>query len=159
LGIAGGGLYAWGNNDIGQLGTGDVTLYSVPTQVGALTTWTNIAASQAASPQPSHSLGIRAGKLYSWGSNSQGQLGDSTGADKSSPVQVGALTNWTCVATEAIASHGISGSKLFSWGYGAFSELGDGTTNSYNSPVQIGSLTVWTLVAGAFWDGHALKVK
>ena len=32
------------------------------------------------------------GTLWAWGSNSQGQLGDGTTVNKSSPVQVGALT-------------------------------------------------------------------
>jgi alpha-tubulin suppressor-like RCC1 family protein len=34
-----GTLWAWGGNNQGQLGLGNVTYYSSPKQVGALTTW------------------------------------------------------------------------------------------------------------------------
>ena len=33
------GLWAWGKNYHGQLGLGNLTNYSSPKQVGALTTW------------------------------------------------------------------------------------------------------------------------
>jgi len=33
------GLYSWGRNQYGQLGQGDTTSRSSPTQIGALTTW------------------------------------------------------------------------------------------------------------------------
>ena len=39
-------LYSWGVNTYGQLGLGNTTNYSSPKQVGALTTWSNIAAGQ-----------------------------------------------------------------------------------------------------------------
>jgi len=38
-----GGLYSWGGNTNGQLGQGNTTNLSSPKQVGALTTWLNIA--------------------------------------------------------------------------------------------------------------------
>jgi hypothetical protein len=34
------------------------------------------------------------GTLWTWGSNASGQIGDNTVVSRSSPVQVGALTNW-----------------------------------------------------------------
>ena len=36
-------LYSWGINDFGQLGLNDRVYRSSPTQVGALTTWLNVA--------------------------------------------------------------------------------------------------------------------
>ena len=32
--------------------------------------------------------------LFSWGYNANGRLGDGTTTNRSSPVQIGALTNW-----------------------------------------------------------------
>ena len=46
----------------------------------------------------------KTGSLWSWGKNSSGQLGDGTVVNKSSPVQVGAETNW---------SGNVGGSKYF----------------------------------------------
>ena len=48
--------------------------------------------------------------LYSWGWNTNGQLGQNDTIDRSSPVQVGALTTWSkisagtfsCLATQKI---------------------------------------------------------
>ena len=39
-------LYSWGHNNRGQLGQGNTTDYSSPKQVGALTTWLNVARSE-----------------------------------------------------------------------------------------------------------------
>ena len=35
------------------------------------------------------------GTLWTWGRNYRGQIGDGTTTDRSSPVQVGALTDWS----------------------------------------------------------------
>jgi len=63
-------------------------------------------------------------KLWSWGSNNWGQLGLGNTTNRSSPVQVGALTDWSKIAG--------GGSKYTSWGgsyiYGFFSSIKtDGT--------------------------------
>ena len=47
-----GTFWSWGRNDYGQLGLGNLTNYSSPTQVGSLTTWLTIAAGY------SHTLAI-----------------------------------------------------------------------------------------------------
>ena len=46
-----------------------------------------------------HSVAVKTdGTLWAWGSNWNGQLGDGTTYNKSSPVQAGADTNWQVVA-------------------------------------------------------------
>ena len=50
-----GTLWAWGSNWAGQLGLGNITNYSSPKQVGALTTWGKIMIN---SPGAYHSLGL-----------------------------------------------------------------------------------------------------
>lgn len=91
LGIYAGKLYAWGRNDWGQLGLGDVNHRSVPTQVGTDTTWTSI----FLGPDESPSFGVSGGKLFAWGKNDQYQLGLNDNVNRSSPVQVGTLANWS----------------------------------------------------------------
>ena len=88
-------LWSWGRNAYyGQLGLGDTAKRSSPVQVGALTTWSKIAAGQR------HSTAIKTdGTLWSWGRNSYGQLGlGGTDYAVSSPVQVGSLTTWVNIA-------------------------------------------------------------
>ena len=38
------------------------------------------------------------GLLYGWGRNFNGQLGDGTRTHRSSPVQIGSLTNWSQIS-------------------------------------------------------------
>jgi alpha-tubulin suppressor-like RCC1 family protein len=150
-----GTLYAWGLNHRGQLGLGNTTYaYSSPVQVGALTTWSKIASGF------NHSLAIKTdGTLWAWGSNqTYGQLGDGTTANRSSPVQIGALTTWAQVAggnnySLAIKTDG----TLWAWGAAGFGQLGLGGTTYYSSPVQVGALTTWSKLA--LGEDHSVAVK
>ena len=132
-------LYAWGYGAQGQLGLGNTAAQSTPIQVGALTTWTQVATGRQ------HTLAIESGKLYAMGNNNYGNLGDGTTVAKSSPIQVGALTNWSKVAaTQQWASLALkTDGTLWSFGYGASGQLAQGNLTNYSSPVQIGALTDW----------------
>jgi alpha-tubulin suppressor-like RCC1 family protein len=92
-----GALWSWGYNNNGQLGQGDTGNYkSSPTQVGALTTWSKVAASKASS------FSIKTdGTLWAWGNGQNGRLGFNNTANYSSPKQVGALTTWSTLAVMA----------------------------------------------------------
>jgi len=60
-------------------------------QIGALTNW----AQADVSAGGGHTTAIKTdGTFWAWGFNNNGQLGDSTVVNRSSPVQVGALTTW-----------------------------------------------------------------
>ncbi len=78
--------YCWGGGSSGQLGDG-TTSYSrnVPTKVaGGL-----LFAGVSAGPVGSHTCGITTGnKIYCWGANAVGQLGDGTTTTRLSPVKV-----------------------------------------------------------------------
>jgi alpha-tubulin suppressor-like RCC1 family protein len=69
-------------NGNGQLGLGDTTDRLVPTQVGTDTDW------EYGDVGYFHTLGLKAGGLYTWGYNNNGQLGDGTTTDASSPVSI-----------------------------------------------------------------------
>jgi len=67
------GLWTWGFNDYGQLGNGNITLYSSPIQVGSLTNWKQVAGGLY------HTASIKTdGTLWTWGWNGWGQLGNLT---------------------------------------------------------------------------------
>jgi alpha-tubulin suppressor-like RCC1 family protein len=84
-----GTMWLWGRNNYGRLGDNTTVYKSSPIQIGALTTWSKIAASEK------HCMAIKTdGTMWLWGGNSYGRLGDNTVANKSSPVQIGALTTW-----------------------------------------------------------------
>jgi alpha-tubulin suppressor-like RCC1 family protein len=145
---AGGTLWVWGGNARGQLGNGVAgggIALSSPVQIGALTNWAQIAMSVTGEA----SAAVKTdGTLWSWGFNTSGQLGQNDATSRSSPVQIGALTNWFQISSgdenfSAIKTDG----TLWGWGDNGFGRLGDGTTTNRSSPVQIGALTNWFRVS------------
>jgi len=90
-----GTLWAWGENDLGQLGDGTVINKSSPVQIGSLTNWSLVSGGKTGS----FFAAIKSdGTVWAWGNNANGQIGDNTVIRRSSPVQIGALTNWNTVA-------------------------------------------------------------
>ena len=146
---ADGKLYAWGEGTNGALGHGNVTSYSVPTQVGALTDWARIYAEQ----RGTHAYAIKTdGTLWAWGQNANGALGLGDVVSRSSPVQVGALTDWDFLyptSTDLVMAVKTDGTL---WGWGSNLTwpgiLGTSTAVAYSSPVQIGALTTYQAIVG-----------
>lgn len=108
------------------------------------------------------------GNLYAWGSNIQGQLGDSSTTNRNAPVQVNAgtgTTTWKMVAVGDQFAVGIrsgtsttaTGGTLWAWGYNQNGQLGDGTQTNRSVPVQIGKDTDWAFVSAG--KGHVLALK
>ena len=98
------------------------------------------------------------GTLWGWGTNDQGQLGDGTSTNRTSPVQIGARTDWLKVApgnngyTHMLTTDG----TLWGTGYNyTWRMLGDGTNTNRSSPVQIG--TGFSDVMNGYSHGCACK--
>ncbi len=136
-------LHTWGDNRFGRLGVIDSPDRSQPFQVG-IATWKQISAGYE------HCVGIQTnGTLWTWGDNEYGQLGQGdqgVNTDRSSPVQVGAGTDWKFVScggspynTAAIKTNG----TLWAWGSNQFGQLGRGDRISASSPVQVGASNNW----------------
>ena len=141
-----GTLWSWGKNTQGQLGQGIATTVfrSSPTQVGTLTTWSQIIAGHRGS------LAIKTnGTLWSWGYNTEGQLGFSDIIGRSSPVQVGTLAAWAKIGAAEYRSFAIKiDGTLWAWGYNTKGALGLGDTIKRSSPVQVGTLASWVKIVG-----------
>ena len=128
----GGTIWAWGDNQYGQLGNGE-SGSSIPVQVGNNTDdWKTVSAGYY------HAVAIKNnGELWAWGLNDFGQLGDGTTSNRRAPVRVG--TGWKSVFvgnshTAAIKENG----ELWAWGWNYFGQLGDATTTDRSTPVKIG---------------------
>jgi len=101
------------------------------------------------------------GKLWAWGNDGFGQLGDNAISYRSSPIQVGSSIDWKTVSvgyshTTAIKTDG----TLWTWGKNGFGQLGDSTTgiaNSKSNPNQIGVLTTWLSVSAAGYCTAAVR--
>jgi len=153
-----GSLWSFGAAYFGGLGNrGHSEHNSSPTQVGALTDWAYVSAGA------SYSLAVKTdGTLWSWGLNNYGQLGQNlfTGTNRSSPVQVGALTNWAVVAGGYESGYAIkTDGTLWAWGRELYGGLGNniGTSTAKSSPIQVGALTDWSAIEGSNNRAIALK--
>jgi alpha-tubulin suppressor-like RCC1 family protein len=149
-----GTLWAWGDNSSGQLGDGTFTNRSTPVRVGTDTNWVAITAGYYR-----HNLALKSdGTLWAWGDNWDGQLGDGTTADRTTPVRVGTDTNWTAITagweyTIALKSDG----TLWAWGDNYSGQLGDGTTVNRTTPVRVGTDTNWVAIEAGGVHTVALK--
>lgn len=147
-----GTLWAWGHNDAGQLGTGNTTDLTAPTQINSVTKW--ISASAGAN----HSIGLQSdGTIWSWGNNTSGQLGYS-GGNQVIPTQVGSATDWVSISAgeEYNIAMKVNGT-IWSWGKNDKGQLGDGTNTNHNALTQIGSDNKWISVAAG--KSHTLALK
>ncbi len=90
-----GSLWAWGNNTLGQLGTGTMSSNPnrVPARVAGLTGVT------AAAAGASHSVALDShGGVWAWGWNTYGQLGRGNNDSSSIPVPVSGIADVLSVA-------------------------------------------------------------
>jgi len=152
-----GTVWAWGNNDAGQLGNNSSTSSTTPVQVNGLT------AINAVSGGEFHNLALKNdGTLWSWGRNEWGQLGMTSSGNCSMngqnyvcslvPLQISALTGVVSIAA-AGSGHNLaakSNGTVWSWGENDSGELGNGSDTPHTTPAQISGLSgAVVLAAGA----------
>lgn len=133
---AGGGVKCWGTNYFGQLGDGSISSgHMSPVDVSGLTSGVTAVAAGY-----DHACAITTGGgAKCWGYNNNGQLGDGSISNRTTPVDVSGLTSGV-TAIAAGGSHTcaiILGSRIKCWGGNASGELGDGSTSSRLTPVDV----------------------
>ena len=141
-----GTLWAWGRNNLGQLGDNTTTPQASPVQsVAGNTNWKYVECGGL------FTAAIKTdGTLWMCGYNGQGALGNNTSISTSSPVQVyGGGTNWKQVSAGNVHVAAVkTNGTLWCWGWNPFGQLGDNTTVQKSSPVQtISGGTNWKQVA------------
>lgn len=148
-----GTLWAWGLNDMGQLGDGTTINRSVPTQIGSDTDWADVNAAS------NNSLAIKTdGSLWALGNNFSGQNGNGNfgpGMMDVVPTRIGDDNDWasTAGANFAIKTNG----TLWGWGANGTGRLGTGDFQDHFTPVQIGTDSNWVAISGASNQTLALK--
>jgi alpha-tubulin suppressor-like RCC1 family protein len=98
------------------------------------------------------------GTVWTWGSNSNGQLGDGTTADKLAPLQVSSLTGVRAIAAGSAHSVALKADgTVWVWGSNSNGQLGDGTTIDKLTPVPVSNLAGITAIAAG--SAHTLALK
>ncbi len=98
------------------------------------------------------------GRVWSWGDNSFGQLGDGGTYSRSAPLQVEGLSGVMAVAAGKYHSLALkSDGTVWAWGFNGNGQLGDGTTAQRLSPVQVSQLTGITAISAGAEFSLALR--
>jgi alpha-tubulin suppressor-like RCC1 family protein len=91
------------------------------------------------------------GTVWTWGANSNGQLGDGTTAGRRIPGQIAGLSGVTAVAAGAYHTLALSSDgHVRTWGANADGQLGDGSTTQRNSPVLLSLTSIVAIAAGEY---------
>ncbi len=149
-----GTVYTWGYNYYGQLGNGSNTDSNAPATVSGLLSGKDIIQTAAGNY---HSIALASdGTVYTWGYNSDGELGNSDNTESNVPVAVSSLSSAKTIThvaaggfhSIALASDGTS----YTWGSNYYGQLGTGNNTNSNVPVEVGNLlsgkTITQVAAG-----------
>jgi alpha-tubulin suppressor-like RCC1 family protein len=157
---SGGTIWAWGQNQSGQLGLGDSVIRKNPVQIDNATDWFMASAGEKHTIALKTNPGGTVRTLRAWGKNDYGQLGlGDQGINRLTPAQIGIDLDWSDISNGQ--SHTIAlkiNRTVWAWGRNDNGQLGLGFTDSYKTtPVQIGIDSDWAhIVAGS---GYSLSIK
>jgi alpha-tubulin suppressor-like RCC1 family protein len=155
----GGTLWCWGDNEYGELGTGNHTGQDWPRQVTtpARGGWASVTAGY------DYTCAIRTdATLWCWGYNSDGELGtgNHTSQDRPQQVTTPAAGGWASITAGDIhACATRTDATLWCWGYNGNGELGTGNHTSQDRPQQVTAPAAggWTGVTTGSADSCAIR--
>jgi alpha-tubulin suppressor-like RCC1 family protein len=136
-----GSIWSTGKNDLGQLGIGNVTDQTLFQQIPAITTFSTMSCGGNNLNQGSTMIALLTdGTVRTWGRGTQGQIGNGSSSNVSSPTTPSGLTGVTIVKVQASGGtvNASTGSTMFAlsntgqmyaWGL-AGTQIGDGNLNS-----------------------------
>jgi YD repeat-containing protein len=133
-------IWTWGYNLYGQLGINSIVNKSTPTSIlGSNKTFCKIALGVAnVAGTWVHAASIdKNGRIWAWGSNLYGQLGNNSETSTRTPVSILGANKTFCQITGgygntiAIDNHG----RVWGWGYNEYGQLG--TNNNTLTPIMI----------------------
>ena len=138
-----------GWNQYGQVGNGTKGRQPEASAGGGLT-WRHAIVQRG---RDFHSLALKSdGTVWAWGQNNDGELGDGTKTNRSTPVKVSALSGVVDIGNGRLHSLAIeSDGSVWAWGLNSTGQLGDGTKTNRATPIKVPGLT------GAFGLGGGVN--
>ena len=143
-----GRLLMWGQNWNGRLGDGTTEDRSMPTDITRLFELRSDESLVEVSLGLNHSSALTSkGRLFTWGFNGTGQLGNGTfsGMNDSQSTPLDITGEFPLTAGETIVNVALGGfsaaltssGRVFTWGTNSSGSMGDGTFETRNRPVDI----------------------
>lgn len=136
--VADGSVYCWGLNDSGQIGlpiSTDKT--AVPNLVGGLPSGKS---ATDVSVGDKHSCALVDGEIYCWGMNTDGQLGNNSTTNSSTPVKVSGISNATMMDAGDYFNCVIDGGAVKCWGNNENGQIDDSGNNKLTAVPMGGAL-------------------
>ena len=154
-------IYGWGQNCEGQLGNGTLTAsYNLPIIAGGSLS-SNCCFNRISSGF-SHSLALtRNGNIYSWGSNSCGELGNNSTTRASSPVLAVTSGNLFCAISGGVY-HSLAircDLRMYGWGRNDYGQVGDATVATRLIPVLVCQTKTFCLVKAGSCVSYGLEYE
>jgi alpha-tubulin suppressor-like RCC1 family protein len=136
-----GEVYAWGENESGQIGNGCIDIQSIPIKVNDFNNERVVMISCGRS----HSMALtECGHVYSWGDNEFGQLGIGNTVNSNEPKFVAVIDENKCnVFIEKISCGSLhslllsSDGNIYAFGWNRFGQLGNQKEENESSPQRI----------------------
>ena len=156
-----GTIYSWGHNLNGQLGNGTSgagTDTNTPAQISSSINWLAIKS------RNQHNAALSSdGKIYTWGFNSMGQLGDDTTTNQSSPAEIvpqtGSNSDWSLLGAGNFNTYAVKpDGSIWGWGSNEWGQLGYASPTQELTPAELTDRgDAWISIAGGSANGFALR--
>jgi len=141
--LSDGTIKCWGYGSWGQMGDGGTSqTNTTPHTVSGISNAVDIGGEGS-----THSCAaLSDGTAKCWGGNWNGQIGDGTATQRTTPVAVSGLSGVRAIAAGGSWTTGhtcaaLSGGTVKCWGYNGVGQLGDGTTTQSLTPVTVSGIS------------------
>jgi alpha-tubulin suppressor-like RCC1 family protein len=151
-----GRIFCWGDGEYGQLGDNSTSGSTVPVQENTLATdWAQLSTGSY------HNCALKNdGRIFCWGGNGNGELGNNSASGSLVPVQENtAATDWAQVSAGSYHTCAVKkAGRIFCWGRGTEGQLGNNSTSGSLVPVQeYTAANDWAQVSAGTYQTCAMK--